>query len=297
MLLSVPMPTSTGFSSALQNAGSMENKGFEFQISTKNIVSSNFIWNSDFNISFNKNKVIDIVGSTLKTGTINPAGSDFNTAIVQEGKPLGSFYGKISKGVDPATGMIDFLKNASGADSVGIIGDANPQFIYGFSNSFRYKNWSLDLFIQGVQGNQIFNGTRVLSESMSLIMNQSASVLNRWKHAGDITSIPKSTPNNVVNSTPSSRFIEDGSYLRLKSLTLSYNVKSATLNKLKVSRCLIYLTAENLLTFTKYSGFDPEVSAFSNKSQSARNQNTAPGVDFGTYPQAREFVFGLNISF
>ena len=297
MLLSVPMPTSTGFSSALQNAGSMENKGFEFQISTKNIVSSNFIWNSDFNISFNKNKVIDIVGSTLKTGTINPAGSDFNTAIVQEGKPLGSFYGKISKGVDPATGMINFLKNASGADSVGIIGDANPQFIYGFSNSFRYKNWSLDLFIQGVQGNQIFNGTRVLSESMSLIMNQSATVLNRWKNAGDITSIPKSTPNKVVNSTPSSRFIEDGSYLRVKSLTLSYNIKSASLNKLKVSRCLVYLTAENLLTFTKYSGFDPEVSAFSNKSQSSRNQNTAPGVDFGTYPQAREFVFGLNISF
>lgn len=297
MLLSVPMPTSTGFSSALQNAGSMENKGFEFQISTKNIVSSDFVWNSDFNISFNKNKVINIVGSTLKTGTINPAGSDFNTATVEEGKPLGSFYGKISKGVNPATGMIDFLKNASGADSVGIIGDANPQFIYGFSNSFRYKNWSLDLFLQGVQGNQIFNGTRVLSESMSLIMNQSATVLNRWKKAGDITSIPKSTPNNVVNSTPSSRFIEDGSYLRLKSLTVSYNLKAAALNKFKVSRCLIYLTAENLLTFTKYSGFDPEVSAFSSKSQSARNQNTAPGVDFGTYPQAREFVFGLNISF
>jgi hypothetical protein len=132
---------------------------------------------------------------------------------------------------------------------------------------------------------------------MSLIMNQSATVLNRWKNAGDITSIPKSTPNNVVNSTPSSRFIEDGSYLRVKSLTLSYNIKSATLNKLKVSRCLVYLTAENLLTFTKYSGFDPEVSAFSNKSQSSSNQNTAPGVDFGTYPQAREFVFGLNISF
>lgn len=297
MLLSVPMPTSTGFSNALQNAGSMENKGFEFQVSTKNIQRSDFVWSSDFNISFNKNKVIDIVGSTLKTGTINPAGSDFNTAIVQEGKPLGSFFGKISNGVDPATGMIKYLKNASGSDSVGIIGNANPKFIYGFSNSFRYKNWSIDLFLQGVQGNQIFNGTRVLSESMSLIMNQSAAVLNRWKKPGDITDVPKATPNNVVNAAPSSRFVEDGSYLRVKSLTLSYNLKSASLNKLKVSRCMIYLTAENLLTFTKYSGFDPEVSAFSNKSQSASNQNTAPGVDFGTYPQAREFVFGLNISF
>ncbi len=297
MLLSVPMPTSTGFSNALQNAGSMENKGFEFQITTKNIVKSDFIWNTDFNISFNKNKVIDIVGSTLKTGTINPAGSDFNTATVQEGQPLGSFFGKISNGVDPTSGMINFLKNKNGTDSVGIIGNANPKFIYGFSNSIRYKNWSIDLFLQGVQGNQIFNGTRVLSESMSLIMNQSATVLNRWKKAGDKTSIPKATPNSVVNSAPSSRFIEDGSYLRVKSLTLSYQLKTATLNKLKVSRCVMYLTAENLLTFTKYSGFDPEVSAFSNKTQSASNQNTAPGVDFGTYPQAREFVFGLNISF
>ena len=297
MLLSVPTPTSTGFGSALQNAGSMENKGLEFQLSTKNIATSNLTWNSDFNISFNKNKVINIVGNTIHTGAINPAGDAFNTAIVQEGQPLGSFYGKIFQGVDAATGMAKFMKNGSGEDSVGIIGNANPKYVFGFNNTIRYKNWSLDVFFQGVQGNQIFNATRVLTESMALVMNQSASVVNRWKHAGDITNMPKATPNDWSNATPSTRFIEDGSYVRLKALTISYNLTSASLSKYKVSRCLVYLTAQNLFTFTNYTGFDPEVSAFSVKSASATNQNTAPGVDYGTYPQSRSFILGLNLSF
>jgi outer membrane receptor protein involved in Fe transport len=297
MLLSVPTPTSTGFGSALQNAGSMENKGLEFQLSTKNIATSNLIWNTDFNISFNKNKVINIVGNTIHTGAINPAGDAFNTAIVQEGQPLGSFYGKIFQGVDAATGMAKFMKDGSGEDSVGIIGNANPKYVFGFNNTVRYKNWTLDLFFQGVQGNQIFNATRVLTESMALVMNQSASVVNRWKHAGDITNMPKATPNDWSNATPSTRFIEDGSYVRLKALTISYNLSSPSLSKYKVSRCLVYLTAQNLFTFTKYTGFDPEVSAFSVKSASATNQNTAPGVDYGTYPQSRSFILGLNLSF
>ncbi len=297
MLLRVPTPTSTGFGVALQNAGSMENRGVELQLSTKNIVSSEFTWNSDFNISFNKNKVLSIVGNTIRTGAINPAGDDFNTAIVKEGEPLGSFFGKIALGVNPTTGMMNFQKNKAGSDSVGIIGNANPKYFFGFSNSLRYKNWNLDIFFQGVQGNQIFNATRVLTESMSLLMNQSANVLNRWTKNGDITNVPKATPNDWSNATPSTRFIEDGSYIRLKALTLGYNVKTATLSKWKISRCVFYLTAENLLTFTKYSGFDPEVSAFSVKSQSATNQNTAPGVDYGTYPQSRDFIIGLNITF
>jgi TonB-linked SusC/RagA family outer membrane protein len=298
MLLSVPTPTSTGFGSALQNAGSMENKGFEFQLSTKNIATSDLVWNTDFNISFNKNKVLNIVGNTIHTGAINPAGDDFNTAIVQEGKPLGSFFGKVSLGVDPKTGMMKYLTDVNGyEDSVGIIGNANPKYVFGFNNTVRYKNWSLDVFFQGVQGNQIFNATRVLTESMSLAMNQSATVVNRWQHVGDITNMPKVTPNDWSNATPSSRFIEDGSYVRLKALTVSYNLKSTTLSKYKISRCLIYLTGQNLLTFTNYSGFDPEVSAFGVKGASATNQNTAPGVDYGTYPQSRSYILGLNISF
>lgn len=298
ILLEVPQPTSTGYSTALQNAGSLENKGFEFQVSSRNIVSSNFRWNSDFNISFNKNKVLSIIGTTIHSGGINPAGDEFNTAVVQEGKPLGSFFGKISEGVDPATGNIKFMQTADGVgDSLGIIGYANPKFIYGLTNSFQYKNWTFDFFLQGVQGNQILNATRVLTESMALTMNQSATVLNRWRNPGDITDMPGISPKDWANSNPSTRYIENGSFLRVKSLTLGYTLNPKALSRLKIDRFMIYFTAENLLTFTKYSGFDPEVSAFSSSGQDATNQNTAPGVDFGTYPQSRDFVLGVKISF
>ncbi|MBL7741904.1 MAG: TonB-dependent receptor [Chitinophagaceae bacterium] len=298
MLLAVPIPTSTGYSSAWQNAGSLQNKGFEFSFTSKNIVRPSFKWSSDFNISFNKNKVLDIVGTQLVVGAINPAGSDYNTAIVKEGEPLGSFYGKVSQGVDPATGNIIFLKKAgSSEDSVGIIGYANPKFTYGFSNSLSWNNFSLDIFFQGVSGNKVMNATRVLTESMALVMNQSSSVLNRWKNPGDKTDMPKVTPNNWDNSLPSTRYIENGSYLRLKALTLGYRLPEKLINKARMSRCFVYFTAENLFTFTKYNGFDPELSAFSGKSNSTTNQNAAPGVDWGTYPQSRDFILGVNISF
>ncbi len=296
LLLEVPVPTSTGFSSALQNAGSLENKGFEFSISTKNIISSNFKWNTDFNISTNKGKVLDIVGTTMQTGTINPAGTSLNTVIVKAGSPLGSFYGRIAQGVDKNTGRIVFMQNAANTgDSVGIIGNANPKFMYGLSNSFTFGKFTVDIFLQGVHGNQILNATRILTESMALPMNQAASVLRRWRKAGDVTDMPGISPSDWSNSAVSTRYIEDGSYLRVKALTFGYSVPFE--KKAKISRLNIYLTAENLLTFTKYSGFDPEVSAFSGKSQGTTNQNTAPGVDYGTYPQAREFILGLNISF
>jgi TonB-dependent starch-binding outer membrane protein SusC len=298
LLLEVPQPTSTGFSTALQNAGSLENKGCEFQVSSRNIVSSDFRWNTDFNISFNRNKVLSIIGNTIHTGAINPAGDQFNTAVVQEGKPLGSLYGKYWQGVDPVTGNVQFLKTADkSADSTGIIGDANPNFIYGLTNSFTYKNFTLDLFIQGVASNEIMNATRILTESMALTMNQAATVLSRWKNPGDITDMPGVTPNDWSNSNPSSRYLENGSFLRVKSLTLGYTINPEALSKLKITRFMVYFTAENLLTFTKYSGFDPEVSAFSSNQEGTTNQNTALGVDYGTYPQSRDYVLGLKISF
>ena len=300
LLIEVPIPGSVGIpgNTALQNAGSIENKGFEFQVISKNIVKTNLRWTTDFNISFNKGKVLDIVGTTMHTGTVNPAGTSLNTAIVQAGSPLGSFYGKISQGVDPATGKINFMQTAAGGtDSVGIIGNANPKFIYGLTNSFVYKNFTLDVFFQGVSGNKILNATEILTQSMSLPMNQSAAVLARWKKPGDITNIPGVSPSNWDNSAVSTRYIESGSYMRLKALTIGYNMPQSVLSKFKMSRFLLYVTAENLLTFTNYSGFDPEVSAFSGKNQGTTNQNTAPGVDYGTYPQSRDFILGLNISF
>lgn len=303
LLLYVPVPASVGIPGnvALQNAGSLRNKGFEFQISTKNITNTNFTWNTDFNINFNRGKVLDIVGTVIHSGAINPAGTTYNLSYVKAGFPLGIFYGYISDGVDPATGMMIY-RDLDGNEVINdldktVIGNANPKFTYGLTNSFTYKDFTLDIFLQGVQGNDIFNATKILSESMRLGMNQSADVINRWKNPGDITSIPVAIKDNVSNSEISSRYIEDGSYLRVKSLTLGYNLPKALLEKLKISRFLLYITSENLLTFTKYSGFDPEVSAFSSSSQDNTSKNTAPGVDFGTYPQSRDFIFGLNVTF
>ena len=303
LLIEIPIPGSVGIpgNTALQNAGSIENKGFEFQVITKNITKGDLKWNTDFNIYFNKGKVLDIVGTKMHTGTVNPAGTSVNIALVQAGSPLGSFYGYISEGVDPATGKIKY-KDLNGDNVINgndqtIIGNANPKYTFGFSNSFSYKNFSLDIFFQGVQGNDIFNATRILTESMSLPMNQSAVVLDRWHAAGDITNVPGVSPHNWDNSNVSSRFVEDGSYVRLKALTLGYSLPEKMIKKVKMSRCMFYLTAENLLTFTNYSGFDPEVSMFSGSSRGATNQNTAPGVDYGTYPQSRDIIIGANISF
>ncbi len=314
LLLYVPVPASVGIpgNTALQNAGSLRNKGFEFQVSSKNYVEGDFKWNTDFNISFNKSEVIDIVGTTIRSGAINPAGTTYNLTIVEEGLPLGSFYGYISDGVDPQTGDMIY-RDINGLDADGnptgqpdgtvddndktVIGNANPDFVYGLTNSFSYKNFTLDIFIQGVQGNDIFNATRILSESMRLGMNQSATVADRWQNVGDVTDVPRAIKDNVTNSEISSRFIENGSYLRLKSLTLGYNIPKSVIEKLKISRLMVYVTSENLLTFTKYSGFDPEVSAFSASNESNTSRNTSPGVDYGTYPQSRDFVFGINVTF
>ncbi len=298
MLLNVPVPTSTGFAYALQNAGSMLNHGIEFQLTTTNVQKADFKWNTAFNISFNKNKVINIVGEVIPSGPIDPAGSTYNVSKVMTGMPLGIFYGKYDEGVDPETGMIRFKQTADGSqDSIGIIGNANPKFYYGFTNNLTYKSFSLSLFFQGVSGNQLFNGTKLMTESMALLYNQSATVLNRWTTPGQVTDIPKATPNDWDNSYPSTRYIEKGAYLRLKSLTVSYNLPQKFLQKLKMNKAYVYVTSENLLTFTKYSGFDPEVSAFSAGSNSTTDKNTAMGVDFSSYPQSRDFILGINLNF
>jgi len=303
LLLYVPVPASVGIPGnvALQNAGSIENSGFEFQISSRNLVKGDFTWNTDFNINFNTNKVLDVVGTVIHSGAINPAGTTYNLSIVEEGKPLGQFYGYIAKGVDPQTGMLVY-KDLNNDDEITdadktVIGSANPDFSYGLTNSFAYKNFTLDLFLQGVQGNDIFDATKMLTESMRLGMNQSATVLDRWKTPGDITSMPRAVKDDVTNSQPSTRFIENGSYLRVKSLTLAYNLPKALLERMKIGKLQIYATGENLLTFTKYTGFDPEVSAFSASGQDNTSKNTAFGVDYGTYPQSRDFIIGINVTF
>jgi len=292
LLLFINLPHLTGFSNGLLNVGKLENRGIEFEISSRNF-TRDFIWNTDFNISFNRNKVIDVVGQEIIGGSVAGRG---DVSYSREGEPLGLFYGYIAGGVDPATGMMYYINqdgesvfNPTPEDRT-IIGDPNPDFLFGLSNSFAYRNFDLSVFVQGSYGNDIFNATRIETEGMLDAKNQSRTVLNRWRAPGQETDIPRAVADNTDNSILSTRFVEDGSYLRVKSITLGYELPSSVIQKLNIKNLRFHVSAENLLTFTNYSGYDPEVNAFG-------TSNIALGVDYGTYPHTRNLIFGVNVSF
>jgi TonB-linked SusC/RagA family outer membrane protein len=292
LLLNAPLPRSTGFDNAIQNIGQLQNKGLEFQVTSRNFVDA-FKWDTDFNISFNRNKVISVLGQEQFFGDV---ASRDQVSLVREGLPLGTLFGYVAGSVDPQTGLLYYLDqdgestfDPSPADRT-IIGNANPDFQYGLTNTLSFKNFGLHVFLQGAQGNDVFNATRIETEAMIDPKNQSLEVVNRWRQPGDITDIPRAVAGSTKNSLASTRFVENGSYLRVKALTFSYEVPAAILSRAHVNGLRLYVTGENLLTWTNYSGFDPEVNAFG-------GSNTALGIDFGTYPQTRNLIFGLNLSF
>lgn len=297
LLLYVPLPRSTGYDVGVQNVGNVENRGLEFQVSSRNLVGA-LSWSTDVNISFNRNKVINILGQQYFGGSVAGRGEPNLTV---EGQPLGLFYGYIAGGVDPATGMLYYVdRNGESTftpapEDRTFIGDPNPDFIYGMTNTLAWKGFGLNIFLQGSQGNDIFNATRIETEGMTDYKNQSHVVIHRWREPGDVTDIPKAVPNDNQNSLISTRFVEDGSYLRVKAVTLSYDLPGAWLSKVHLNGARVYVTGENLLTFTNYKGFDPEVSLYGiNDNNTLRN--IAPGIDFGTYPQTRNLIFGVNIT-
>jgi len=293
LLINVPLAHSSGFDNQARNVGSMENKGLEFVLSTKNFTGSKFTWTTDLNLSINRNKVtkLDDNVSSINFGDI----SDRDNAVrVQVGQPLGAFYGYVFNGVNPQTGDAVYadLNNNKVLDDGDrtFIGSAQPKFTYGVNNNLTYGQFGLSLFFQGVQGNQIFNASRIELEGLYDSKNQSTDVLDRWTTIGQITNIPRVTKDNTDNSRTSSRYVENGSYLRLKTATLSYNFGATTLGKWKMNKLTVFATSYNLLTFTKYKGFDPEVQQYDGNGPSM-------GIDYGTYPQARTFLFGVNVGF
>ena len=291
LILPVPLPESSGLPAILTNAGAMENKGFEFTVSSQN-VNKEWTWNTDFNISFNRNKITEL--NIVEVNYYGPIYSNNQKVVIAKpGVSLGTFYGYVSEGVDPDTGDIIYKDvNGNGVfDSDGdrtIIGNAQPDFVFGLTNNFTYKRWALNLFFQGSVGNDIYNATRIDLEGMFDSKNQSTKVLDRWTPDNTDTNVPRA--NNIDNVKNSTRFVENGSYVRLKAITLTYNFNPDWLSRVGVNKLSVYATGQNLLTFTKYSGFDPEVNAFN---QSA----TELGIDYGTYPQARTIIFGLNLEF
>ncbi len=282
LLLERPLPSSSGYSSISSNIGSLENKGMELALNTTNI-DRGFKWTSSLNFSANRNKVT----SLYKDQPIDDYGRGGNR--VEVGEPIGIFYGYNCLGVDPTTGDLVYEDiNNDGvitADDRTKTGDPNPDFTFGFINNFSYKSFELSVFLQGVYGNEIFNGTLIYLESGSGEDNQTTNILRRWKKPGDITDIPR-----VGDSYKSSRYIEDGSFMRIKNVTLSYNFSKNFLDKIHIKTAKVYVTGQNLFTFTNYTGMDPEVNYYG-------ASNIIMGTDFFTYPQSRTFLLGINIGF
>ncbi|MCK9206206.1 MAG: TonB-dependent receptor [Salinivirgaceae bacterium] len=291
--LDVQLPSTLQITSIKTNAGTIENKGFEFSLRTIN-TNGELNWNTDVTFSRNKNKVLELIYTDVYYyGRIYSNNQD--VAIVREGLALGSFYGYISEGVNPETGDIIYKdRNENGIfdpNDRTVIGEAEPDFIFGITNTLSYKKFDLSIFFQGCYGNEVFNATRVDLEGMFDSKNQSTSVLRRWSTENRNTDIPRAVGGgNTYNVYNSSRFIEDGSYLRLKSLTLSYKALDNNPNFKAIKKLSFYVTGQNLLTLTNYSGFDPEVSAFGINA-------VTQGIDYGTYPQSRTIIFGLTVEF
>lgn len=296
LLIKVQLPPSTGLGTQALNVGSMENKGLEFSLSTKNFQREKFTWNTDLNISFNRNKVTSLGAATSSLDFSGLYERDAAVKVVA-GRPLGSFYGYVYTGVNAQTGAAMYQDtngngvtgSADPADRT-FIGSAQPKFNYGITNNLNYGNFGLSIFFQGVQGSQLFNASRIDLEGMYDTKNQSAEVLNRWTTPGQVTNIPRALVASSENSLTSSRFVENASYLRLKTATFSYNFGKTLLGKWKMDKLMVFASGYNLLTFTKYSGLDPEVSRYDANSPDM-------GVDYGTYPQSRSFIFGVNVGF
>ncbi len=309
MLVPASVPITTGYSDIYvpsMNAGEIENKGVELSITSHNI-KGEFTWDTDFNISVNQNEVKSLNDTIpLVRGSVG-----FNQQIsrVEVGHAMDAFYGFVTDGIfqneqevaehalqvpgdDPyartSPGDIRFLDlNSDGViddEDRTYIGNPNPDFIFALNNTFSYKGFDLTIFLQGVYGNDIYNANRIWSEGMAVAQNQTIGTLNRWTGEGTSNTVPRAVFNDPnKNIRPSDRFIEDGSYLRVKSVTFGYSLPYKIIQKARMSSARIFVSGTNLYTFTNYSGFDPEVGA--------------NGIDLNTYPVTKTYSLGVNISF
>lgn len=310
LLLSVPILQSTGFASTVANSGSLQNRGIELGINTTNIKKKDFSWSSNFNISYNKQKLLSLApGITqLNANTANPSGTlsgqQFTRTLI--GQELGDFYGYVYEGVlksgqkyapEPQAKPGDPIfadVNGNGVLDPGDrkdLGNSTPRYIGGFGNSFNYKGIGLNVFFQGAFKYNLYNMNQMVLESST-----GAALLNRFvAGTNENTSVPREgyigTPspwygNYYVNS----RFVQDASYVRLKSATLSYTFPSAIFTNVKFIQGLnIYAEGQNLLTFTSYKGTDPEVNGHA-------GSNYGGGIDFNGFPAFRTFIVGVKLS-
>ena len=289
LLMNVPLPSP--YPNIYRNEGEMSNWGLELAISSVNFEKKDFSWTTDFNISMNRNKLESLDLKTVYYYTkTSEMFSDYCIRMTP-GQPLSMFWGYKSLGVDPETGMIMY-EDINGDGKVNssdkqYIGNANPLFTGGMTNTLTWKGLSLSVLMTASVGNDIYNASKIDMVSMLTGANQIKDVVRRWRVPGMITDVPKA--GEVENLKTSSRWIEDGSYLKIKNITLSYNITHPALRKANIARIQPYITLDNMITFTNYSGYDPEMSQYTSA--------TSMGVDWGTYPCVRSVVFGVNIDF
>lgn len=311
LLLFVTVPAATGFSTALQNIGEVQNNGFEFSITSRNLVGE-FTWSTDFNIAANRNEVTKLGPEGDPILSSGGAGQRHITMI---GEELGSYYGYVVEGIyqnaadianspsdalAPAPQPGDFkFKDVNGdgvitsADRT-ITGSYHPDYTYGITNRFSYKNFDMSIFIQGVEGREILNLTARHLKNGEANFNSYAALNDRWisesnPGGGVHPRADRATALHGNNNRPSSYQVEDGSYVKIKSLTIGYELPRSIIQD-KLSRARVYLSANNLAIWTDYLGFNPEVSL-------QPGSSLTPGEDYGAYPLSRTIQLGLDISF
>lgn len=298
LLLNVEIPWTSGYATSLQNFGSVSNKGLEFGLKSKNL-QGNFSWNTDLNVSFNRNKVL-----TIGEGVTSYITGNY---IIKVGEPLGTFYGTVTDGIlqlgeENSKGALTGNANPKAGDRLykdingdgqfttandrTMIGNAQPDFIFGISNTLSYKGFDLSFLIQGTVGNDLLNINRQNLEMFTGQQNASIDALNRWT-----TNNPSQLyPRAKLDPAPvfSNQFVESGSFARLKSLQLGYSFPKEWLKNAHITNLNLYLAAQNLFTWTSYRGFDPEVTSGS---------NVQIGTDAGVYPAAKSVSVGISLTF
>ena len=325
LLLRANLPLSSGYTTAFKNIGSVQNRGLEFTLTTNNYSDKTFSWSSNFNIAFNQNEVVALTeGQESITTPIRWENSYQNTPayIAKLGQPLGLLYGYIWEGVYQYS---DFYQNTSGAyvlrDNVAtngnvrsniqpgdikyrdingdgvvnagdytIIGNGIPKHTGGFSNNFTYKGFDVNIFFQWAYGHNIQNANRIIFDGNGLnsaYLNQYASYIDRWSPENQSSVNPRAR--GYFGGGYSSQTVEDGSFLRLKTASIGYNIPGKMLRRIKVKTLRVHVSGQNLITWTNYSGMDPEVNTY--------NSALTPGFDYSAYPRARTITFGLNLVF
>jgi len=294
LLNTVQLPASLGYTTTVKNIGKIRNRGFEFQMDA-DILNKDFKWSASANISFNRNKVVKLYeGQDVQGTTYNLIVANDYVNLLREGLPMSIFYGYQTDGFDEKGHFVykDNHKDGSiSEDDKTIIGDPNPDFIYGLTSTMSWKNFELSFFIQGSQGNDIY-GFSMITQNYKTYLGYNALkevFYNHW--APDHTKAKYPAVDNVISTKMADNFIYNGSYLRLKNIKLAYNLPTNKLgiNWLKWGQ--VYISGQNLLTITKYPWWDPEVN--SKGGGASLNQ----GIDYYSYPTAKGFTVGVKLSF